>query len=135
MSQFFRAYHGMLWHKGYIYIIGGFDGNHCFNDMRRYDPVSHAWEEKACMYQQRCYVSVATLDNYMYAMGGFDGNRRNKTCERYNPEGNEWKMMASMNQVRSDASADALNGKNGIFISALTLSSTALSQSGLILVT
>ena len=104
----------MLWHKGYIYILGGFDGQQCFNDVKRFDPVNHVWEEKGCMHHERCYISVATLDNYIYAMGGYDGHRRNRSCERYDPDTNQWKMLANMNQVRSDACADTLNGEKTI---------------------
>ncbi|GIX85996.1 hypothetical protein CEXT_283751 [Caerostris extrusa] len=51
----------MIWHQGKVYVIGGFDGNQCFNSMRCFDPVTHLWEEKGCMYVQRCYVSVAAV--------------------------------------------------------------------------
>ncbi|XP_035221187.1 kelch-like protein 10 isoform X1 [Stegodyphus dumicola] len=106
-----RAYHGMLWHQSKIYVIGGFDGNQCFNSVRRFDPVTHIWEERGCMHVQRCYVSVAKVDDYIYAMGGYDGHRRNKSCERYNPESNQWSYISNMNHIRSDASADSLDGK------------------------
>ncbi|XP_035221188.1 kelch-like protein 10 isoform X2 [Stegodyphus dumicola] len=107
----YQAYHGMLWHQSKIYVIGGFDGNQCFNSVRRFDPVTHIWEERGCMHVQRCYVSVAKVDDYIYAMGGYDGHRRNKSCERYNPESNQWSYISNMNHIRSDASADSLDGK------------------------
>lgn len=101
----------MLWHEGYVYVIGGFDGNQCFNSVRRFDPMLHTWEEKGCMYAQRCYVSVAAVGKFIYAMGGYDGHRRNRSCERYDPSINQWKMVASMLHVRSDASAATLKGQ------------------------
>ncbi|XP_071040748.1 kelch-like protein 10 [Parasteatoda tepidariorum] len=106
-----RAYHGMLWHQKRIYVIGGFDGNQCFNSVRRFDPVLHVWEECGNMHVQRCYVSVAAIGDYIYAMGGYDGHRRSKTCERFYPDTNQWSMIAQMHNIRSDASADSLDGK------------------------
>ncbi|KAF8797250.1 Kelch-like protein 10 like protein [Argiope bruennichi] len=107
----FKAYHGMIWHQQKIYVIGGFDGNQCFNSVRCYDPVTYVWEEKGCMYVQRCYVSVAAVGEYLYALGGYDGHRRNKSCERYDSNRNQWSFIANMHNIRSDASADSLDGK------------------------
>ncbi|GIX78169.1 hypothetical protein CDAR_508851 [Caerostris darwini] len=106
-----RAYHGMIWHQGKVYVIGGFDGNQCFNSMRCFDPVTHLWEEKGCMYVQRCYVSVAAVGEFVYALGGYDGHRRNKSCEKYDSVKNQWSFIANMHNIRSDASADSLEGK------------------------
>lgn len=62
------------------------------------------------MHTQRCYVSVAAINDYIYAMGGNDGHNRHNSCERFDAESNQWQMVASMNHVRSDADADTLNG-------------------------
>ncbi|GFT07692.1 kelch-like protein 10 [Trichonephila clavipes] len=101
----------MIWHQEKVYVIGGFDGNQCFNSVRCYDPVTRVWEEKGCMYVQRCYVSVAVVGDYLYALGGYDGHRRNKSCERYDSAKNQWSFIANMHNIRSDASADSLEGK------------------------
>lgn len=53
-----RAYHGLCTLNNLIYMIGGFDGSDHFNTVRCYDPVANTWQERACMYQARCYVSV-----------------------------------------------------------------------------
>lgn len=100
----------MVYHEGKIYVIGGFDGQQCFNSVRSFDPVSRVWEERGCMHAQRCYVSCAIVGKYVYAMGGYDGHRRNRSCERYDPATNQWTLIANMHAVRSDASADSLNG-------------------------
>ncbi len=57
------------------------------------------------MYERRCYVSVAVLDELIYAMGGFDGHERLSSAEHYNPNANQWTLTAPMNDRRSDASA------------------------------
>ena len=53
-----RAYHGVCSIEHKVYVLGGFDGTNHFNSMRCYDATMCLWEEKACMYHPRCYVSV-----------------------------------------------------------------------------
>ncbi|RWS26720.1 kelch-like protein 10, partial [Leptotrombidium deliense] len=50
-----RAYHGMVYLKGQVYIIGGFDGRQHFNSVRAFDPLKRKWYDKACMHTARCY--------------------------------------------------------------------------------
>ncbi|XP_053320281.1 kelch-like protein 10 isoform X1 [Spea bombifrons] len=106
-----RAYHGVVYLKGFIYIVGGFDGLHYFNSVKRFDPVKKLWEQVAPMHSKRCYVSVTVLQNLIYAMGGFDGYVRLNTAEQYQPETNQWTLIAPMIEQRSDASATTLSGK------------------------
>ncbi|XP_043911379.1 kelch-like protein 10 [Protopterus annectens] len=106
-----RAYHGTAYLKGYMYIMGGFNGVNYFNSVRRFDPVKKTWQEVAPMHSKRCYVSVTVLNDLIYAIGGFDGYTRLNTAERYEPETNQWTLISPMHEKRSDASAATLNGK------------------------
>lgn len=106
-----RAYHGTVYLNGFVYCIGGFDGENYFSSVRRFNPVTRTWAQAGPMHSHRCYVSTCVLDSRIYAMGGFDGHERLNTVERYEPEPNQWSMMAPMHAQRSDASATALNGK------------------------
>jgi len=38
-----RAYHGVAYVKGFIYVIGGFDGVNYFNTVRRMEVSSYDW--------------------------------------------------------------------------------------------
>ncbi|NXD85162.1 KLH10 protein, partial [Halcyon senegalensis] len=105
------AYHGAAYLKGFIYVIGGFDGIDCLSSVRRFDPLRRRWQEVGPMHSRRCYVSVAVLNNIIYAMGGFDGHVRLNTAERYEPETNQWTMISPMHERRSDASATTLHEK------------------------
>ncbi|XP_075125955.1 kelch-like protein 10 [Leptodactylus fuscus] len=106
-----RAYHGMAYLKGHVYIIGGFNIMEYFSNVTRFNPINKTWQEVAPMHSKRCYVSVAILDGNIYALGGFDGHFRLNTAECYEPETNQWSLIAPMNEQRSDASATTLNGK------------------------
>ncbi|CAL1596207.1 unnamed protein product [Knipowitschia caucasica] len=110
-----RAYHGVAFLDGFVYVIGGFDGVEKFSTMHKYSLDSQTWEEAAPMHSSRCYVSVVHLDGLIYAIGGRDDEGRLKTAERYSPQFNQWTMIASMHERRSDAGAAGLNGKIYIF--------------------
>lgn len=105
-----RAYHGMVFFDGLIYVIGGFDGRTHFSSVVAFDPVSKTFLEKGNMGQARCYVSCAVVDDHIYACGGYNGQVRMGSCERYDKKRNQWSPIASMSQPRSDASAAALGG-------------------------
>lgn len=105
-----RAYHGMVFFQGCIYVIGGFDGRIHFSSVVAFDPVTKTWSERGNMSQARCYVSCAVVGDHIYACGGYNGLMRMASCERYHKERNQWSPIASMSHARSDASAAALNG-------------------------
>ncbi|XP_048854886.1 kelch-like protein 10 isoform X1 [Brienomyrus brachyistius] len=105
------AGHGTVYHNGFVYCIGGFDGQHFINSVRRYDPITREWQQMAPMHWHRCNVSVVVLDGFIYTMGGHIVFRPLNKVERYNPVTNEWTQIEPMNERRSDASATTLNGK------------------------
>lgn len=105
-----RAYHGMVFFNGQIYLIGGFDGRNHFSSCQAFDPVSKVFTMKGNMGQARCYVSCAVVDNHIYACGGYNGIVRMSSCERYDEGRNQWEPIAPMSQARSDASAAAVGG-------------------------
>ncbi|XP_068180116.1 kelch-like protein 10 [Antennarius striatus] len=106
-----RGCHGTVFHNGFIYCIGGSNGEDACNNMRKFDVKRCIWLEAAPMNHCRCYVSVAALGGFIYALGGFDGNRRLRTAERYRPEINQWSLIASMHDVRSDCGCAVFNNK------------------------
>ena len=106
-----RAYHGVVFLRGSLYCVGGFDGVQYFNSVRRFDLAARRWHQAAPMHAQRCYVSVAALGGCVYAMGGYDGHTRLSSLERYQPEENQWTPLAPMHEQRSDASATVLHDK------------------------
>lgn len=108
-----RAYHGLAFINGHVYVFGGFERLENFNSVRRLDLATHTWHEMAPMYYRRCYVSVTVLDGFIYALGGFDGRDRLSSAERYKPETNQWSLIPHMHERRSDASCTTLHNRVG----------------------
>ncbi|XP_048042623.1 kelch-like protein 10 isoform X1 [Megalobrama amblycephala] len=106
-----RTDHGTAVLGGFVYCIGGFDGENYCSSVRKFNPITHTWHEVGPMYERRCYASVAVLDGLIYAIGGCDGYQHLKTAERYDPNTNQWTMLAPMIQRRSGAGATSLQGR------------------------
>lgn len=54
-----RAYHGIAFVKNFIYVIGGFDGIHYFNTVRRFNVISYEWVEVLFFYHIMFFKSKA----------------------------------------------------------------------------
>lgn len=106
-----RAYHGVQYLKGKMYIIGGTDGRAVQDTVHSFDPLTFEWEPLASLRFKRCYVSTAILDGKIYAMGGHNGEFRMRYAERYDPATNQWSSIADMIVARSDANAAVVDGK------------------------
>ncbi|GBN17531.1 Kelch-like protein 10 [Araneus ventricosus] len=106
-----RAYHGVVILGILIYVIGGFDGRHCYNTTYCFNIHKRRWYRRASMKVPRCYVTALGFRGMVYALGGYDGDERFNSCERFDPRTRKWKYFSSMNARRSDASGAAHNGK------------------------
>ena len=110
-SHFVRAYHGAQCIDGYLYLIGGTNGNEILSSLQCCDLSTGRWYERANMFHQRCYVSSVVLNGQIVAMGGHNAVSRMRSVESYDPLANQWTIMEEMNLARSDAGATVLNGK------------------------
>uniref|UniRef100_A0A3P8VPR9 Kelch like family member 10 n=1 Tax=Cynoglossus semilaevis TaxID=244447 RepID=A0A3P8VPR9_CYNSE len=106
-----RADHGTAFLNGYVYVVGGFDGEVYCISVSRLDLVKHTWQDVAPMYHCRGLVSVTVLNGFIYAMGGYDGYNQIRSAECYSPEIDEWKCIAPMCQWRSEAGSTTLDDK------------------------
>ncbi|XP_039271810.2 uncharacterized protein LOC120346194 isoform X1 [Styela clava] len=109
-----RAYHGVCYLDGMLYVVGGFDGQLTYNSCDRYNLISGKWKKMCGMHHRRCYVGVAELDKLIYAVGGSEGggeHLRLKSAEKYDPNVNVWTRLPDMTERRSDAGVCGLSGK------------------------
>uniref|UniRef100_A0A672JHL3 Kelch-like protein 10 n=1 Tax=Salarias fasciatus TaxID=181472 RepID=A0A672JHL3_SALFA len=110
-----RYCHGTAFLNGYIYVIGGSDGNEQLNSVCRFNPIMKVFEEVAPMHFCRVFVSVTVLNGLIFAMGGSDGQMCHRSAEYYQPESNQWTLIAPMHERRGAASSTVLHEKIYIF--------------------
>uniref|UniRef100_A0A8C4QAD2 Kelch-like protein 10 n=1 Tax=Eptatretus burgeri TaxID=7764 RepID=A0A8C4QAD2_EPTBU len=93
-----RAYHGTAFYRGYVFIVGGFDGLEFFKSVRRFDPVGVIWQEAECDSVHLTYGLMSMCTQ----VGGFDGVNRQGTVEVYLEDVNSWSLVPSMLNPRSN---------------------------------
>ena len=89
--------------NGFVYAIGGYDGETQLNSVERYSPASDIWITVSPLIHRRSALSAAVLCGKLYVVGGYDGEGFLNTLEEYVPEQDCWKLVSSMNLGRSGA--------------------------------
>ena len=90
--------------NGYLYAIGGSDGQSPLNSVERYDPQKNQWTAMAPMSTRRKHLGCAVYNNMIYAVGGRDDCTELSSAERYNPATNSWSPIVAMMSRRSGVS-------------------------------
>lgn len=90
--------------SGYLYAIGGSDGQCPLNSVERYDPQKNTWTAMAPMSTRRKHLGCAVYNNMIYAVGGRDDCTELSSAERYNPATNTWSPIVAMMSRRSGVS-------------------------------
>ena len=89
--------------NGFVYAIGGYDGETQLNSVESYSPASDIWITVSLLIHRRSALSAAVLCGKLYVVGGHDGEGFLNALEEYVPEQNCWKLVSSMNLGRSGA--------------------------------
>lgn len=55
--------------NGYIYAVGGFDGQNQLRTVERYNPKENKWEFVSSLLKARSGVGVAVINNKLFALG------------------------------------------------------------------
>ncbi|XP_054160938.1 uncharacterized protein LOC128958993 [Oppia nitens] len=80
---------GLVSHEGFLYAIGGYNGNDFMNSMEMFDTKTKQWIPKANMGYQRADFGSVSFMGKIYVCGG-EGNSDGKSCETYDPKTNQW---------------------------------------------
>jgi len=94
---------------GYIYAIGGGNGNTFHTSVERYDPKQDEWKTLMPLNFPRIGVAVAVLGRKLYAIGGFDGRNRLRSVECYDVDTDLWALVSPLVERRSGAGAASLH--------------------------
>jgi len=106
-----RSELGLAMLDGYIYAVGGWEGNHKVESVEKYDSVRNKWSFVAPMKTPLMSASVISCNGMLYVAGGdiheeCDGI---SVLQRYDPRSNKWTEMASMGMGRSGAAVCVIN--------------------------
>lgn len=104
-----RSNHTVQPLEGFLYSLGGYDGNSYLNTVERYNSQTNQWNHVAPMHYSRSCFATAVCDGYLYALGGY-GPSYLRTVERYDPSTNSWEMMPAMSTFRINFGGGVLNG-------------------------
>uniref|UniRef100_F6VLL9 BTB domain-containing protein n=1 Tax=Ciona intestinalis TaxID=7719 RepID=F6VLL9_CIOIN len=66
-----RSGHCLVAHNGYLYSLGGHDGQQVISSVERYDPSSDEWKDVASMQTPRRWFAAVVLNNAIYSIGKY----------------------------------------------------------------
>ncbi|XP_024893513.1 kelch-like protein 5 [Temnothorax curvispinosus] len=101
---------GMAVLGGFLYAVGGYDGDCFLNAVERWDPGTVQWSSICPMSVQRSEFGVAVLNDKLYAVGGRDISSCLNTVECYDPHTNKWTLCAPMSKRRGGVGVGVVNG-------------------------
>jgi kelch-like protein 10 len=106
-----RCYLSTATFGGYIYAIGGMDGQTRLNTVERYDPKTNIWTNMPPMTQARSDGCAVAYNGNVWVLGGFNGVDIHDSVEIFNPNIMEWTNGPSMLTPRSGVKAITHEGK------------------------
>ncbi|XP_028392802.1 kelch-like protein 17 [Dendronephthya gigantea] len=107
-----RSNMGLVLLEGYLYSVGGYDGNTPSRYVERYDPKTNQWTFMASMNNLRDAACVVADNNNIFTIAGFDGNSYLNTMDVYDPGKNVWTTegYSPIKNLRQDAMSAYVEG-------------------------
>jgi len=92
-----------------LYVLGGYNGEHCLKSVECYNEYSRQWLfSKPMLFGRSCFAAVA-LDGFIYVLGGY-GVVHLSSVERYDPRNDMWSLVPAMSTARNNFGACTLHG-------------------------
>ena len=91
-----RKEHAAVYLNGYVYALGGYDGqsSRFLRDCEHYSLLSDEWSAIAPMNTARCAFSATAVNSrFIFIFGGYDGAQRLSSIEKYDPEEDRWLLV------------------------------------------
>jgi N-acetylneuraminic acid mutarotase len=102
--------------NGFIYVIGGWDGQEIVKTVEKYNTVTKEWTKVSHFQHMRMKSGVAALDGKIYVVGGC--LQTYETCynsDVYDPEKNSWTQLPEPRHARSNPLLIPHKGKLYLF--------------------
>ena len=109
-----KSAHALVSCDGYLYAIGGWDGESYLSSVERLGDLKGEWINIEPMQTPRYRLAAVNCDRVVYAIGGRSANRKNttlKTVEKYDSSANKWKFVRDMKFERFGHAACVLRNK------------------------
>ena len=121
-----RMYHGLAEMDGFLFSIGGHNGQSRLKSVEFYDPAQDLWQFACSLTTPRSVAGVAKLGSSIYIAGGYDGKHYLNSVECYDIELNKWLPCPPLGTSRSafglvsyNGSLYACGGFNGSFLNSV----------------
>ncbi|XP_023691353.1 kelch-like protein 24 isoform X1 [Paramormyrops kingsleyae] len=108
-----RSELGLVMLDGFVFAIGGWEGQSRLDSVECYDPQTNSWQFMESVKMAVTSPAVVALDGLLYVTGGAileDGDGTDLT-QVYNPKTCLWTEVAPMQIARSGSAACTLKGK------------------------
>ena len=107
-----RSELGLAMLDGYVYAVGGWEGQRRLDSVERYKPESNVWQSVPKLRMAVTSPAVVAFEGSLYVCGGAileDGDGID-LVQKYDSKANEWTEAASMLIPRSGSAACVLEG-------------------------
>ena len=98
-------------HGESIYIMGGFDGRRCFNDIFVFDTRTEKLSRSGILPGSRCFGAAASIGGKIYYLGGWDGSVQLDEIVEIDPSSGEATVIGRLPSPRELFSAASLDGR------------------------
>ena len=98
-----------------IYILGGFDGRRCFNDILVFETRSGRISRLGELPSSRCFGAAAAQNGQIYYIGGWDGGDQLDEVVKIDANTGSTELVAKLPSPREFIAAEALAGRIYVF--------------------
>ena len=111
-----RVFNELVSCNGYLFALGGNDGNRCLSSMEKLSNLDGEWDVVEAMNEPRACFAAVNCEGEIYAIGGYKKNSDGKdialkSAEKYSTVKRQWNSVCDMNTERAGHAACVLRGK------------------------
>lgn len=106
-----RLGHGLVAAEGFLFAMGGANGQTVLDSGEKYDPELNTWSAIPPMLQARQNFGAVELDGLVYVLGGESENMELVTVEVFDPHCRTWRSQTSMTMIRKVGCYASMNKK------------------------
>ena len=87
-------------YKGFIYVVGGWDGNRRLRSAEMYDPILDKWMMLPKMQTPRSNHGITVINGCIIVVGGYEGTETTALVEMLDLGTLKWRRVESLPEPR-----------------------------------